>query len=95
MYPGTALREVRDASTALRKFQDLAALLDRRQNMDPLKPSLALLIKLGSMVVHYEEMLSRKGHEFDKHALDTLTRDEEVVEWFATMNKMAMLPLKR
>ena len=62
---------------------------------DPLKPSATLLIKLGSMVVHYEEMLSRKGHDFDKHALDTLTNDEEVREWFSTMNKMAFLPVKR
>ena len=62
---------------------------------DPLKPSATLLIKIGSMVVHYEEMLSRKGHEFDKDALDTLTNDAEVREWFATMNKMAFLPLKR
>lgn len=62
---------------------------------DPLKPSPTLLIKLGSMVVHYEEMLSRKGHEFDKHALDTLVNDEEVKAWFSAMNKMAFLPVKR
>jgi hypothetical protein len=62
---------------------------------DPLKPSPTLLIKLGSMVVHYEEMLSRKGHEFDKHALDTLTNDAEVREWFSSMDKMAFLPRKR
>jgi hypothetical protein len=62
---------------------------------DPLKPSPTLLIKLGSMGVHYEEMLSRKGHEFDKHALDTLTNDAEVREWFSSMDKMAFLPRKR
>jgi hypothetical protein len=61
---------------------------------DPLKPSATLLIKLGSMVVHYEEMLSRKGHEFDKHALDTLYADEEVQAWFAAMTKMAFLPVE-
>ena len=62
---------------------------------DPLKPSATLLIKLGSMVVHYEEMTSPKGHQFDKHALDTLTNDAEVKAWFAEMNKMAFLPVKR
>ena len=62
---------------------------------DPLKPAPALLIKIGSMVVHLEEMLSSKGHEFDKHALDTLTNDPEVREWFAAMTKMAFLPVKR
>ena len=62
---------------------------------DPLKASPTLLIKLGSMVVHYEEMLSKKGHEFDRHALDGLYADDEVKEWFAAMNKMAFLPVKR
>lgn len=62
---------------------------------DPFRPTVTLMIKLGSMVVHYEEMLSRKGHEFDKHALDTLTSDPEVVEWFGAMNKSAYLPVKR
>lgn len=62
---------------------------------DPLKPSASLLIKLGSMVVHLEEMMSSKGHDFDKHALDTLYADEEVKAWFAAMNKMAFLPVKR
>ena len=63
---------------------------------DPLKPSAKLLIKLGSIVVHYEEMLSAKGNiGFDKPAIDTLTNDPEVREWFAAMNKMAFLPVKR
>lgn len=62
---------------------------------DPLKPSASLLIKLGSLVVHYEEMLSNKGHDFDKHAINTLNDDEEVRAWFAAMNKMAFLPVKR
>lgn len=63
--------------------------------LGPLKPSPALLIKLGSMVVHYEEMLSGQGHQFDKRALDTLTNDPEVRAWFADMIKMAFLPVKR
>ncbi len=62
---------------------------------DPLKPTTTLLIKLGSIVVHFEEMTLRKGHAFDKHALDSLLADPEVKEWFAAMNKMAFLPLKR
>ena len=64
--------------------------------MDPLKPSPTLLIKLGSIVVHYEEMISAKGNiEFDKPAIDTLTNAPEVREWFADMTKMAFLPVKR
>lgn len=62
---------------------------------DPLKPSVELLIKLGSVIVHQEEMMSEKGHHFDKHALDTVRNDPEVVEWLAKMTKMAFLPVKR
>ena len=62
---------------------------------DPLNPSASLLVKLGSIIVHFEEMNSSKGHHFDKHALDTLQSDPEVVNWFKQMNKMAMLPVKR
>ena len=42
---------------------------------DPLQPSAALLIKLGSIIVHLEEMHSSKGHHYDKYALQTLTND--------------------
>lgn len=62
---------------------------------DPLKPSVSLLIKLGSVIVHQEEMISSKGHRFDKAALDTVRNDSEVIEWLATMTKMAFLPVKR
>ena len=64
-------------------------------NSDPLNPSVALLIKLGSIIVHQEELLSPGGHTFDQHALDTVRNDPEVVEWLDTMTKMAFLPVKR
>lgn len=63
--------------------------------IDPLKPSMGLLIKLGSVIVHQEELMSAKGHHVDKHALDSVRNDPEVVEWFAQMNKLAVLPVKR
>lgn len=62
---------------------------------DPLKPSITLLIKLGSLVAHYQELTSPKGHEFDKQAIDTLENDPEVIEWLAVMDKLAFLPKKR
>jgi len=62
---------------------------------DPLKPSVALLVKLGSIAVHVEEMMSPKGHQFDRVALQTLLNDAEVVEWRKAMDKMAMLPVMR
>lgn len=63
--------------------------------MDPLKPGPALLVKLGSIAVHTDEMLSPGGHTFDRHALNTLLTDPEVIEWRAAMDKMAMLPVMR
>lgn len=62
---------------------------------DPLKPSASLLCKLGSIIVHCEELISPDGHPFDKHALNTLASDPEVSEWMASMRSMAMLPVKR
>lgn len=61
----------------------------------PLKPSASLLIKLGSIIVHQEEMMSSKGHYFDKAALDNVRNDPEVVEWIKQMNTLAFLPVKR
>ena len=63
--------------------------------MNPLKPEISLLSKLGSIAVHADEMLSPKGHDFDKIALTSLLNDPEVKAWIAAMDKMAMLPKKR
>lgn len=60
-----------------------------------LKPSTSLLCKLGSMAMHFEEGLSKKGHEFDLRAIDELLNDSEVKEWLAQMDKLALLPRKR
>ena len=60
---------------------------------DPLKPSVALLCKLGSAVVHAEELLSPKGHVLDKEALGSLLTDPEVKDWVKAMG--VYLPVKR
>lgn len=62
---------------------------------DVLKPSPQLLIKLGSIIVHYEEFLSKDGHEFDKQTIDAMMKQEDVKEWFDEMSKLALLPAKR
>lgn len=62
---------------------------------DPFTPSATLLIKLGSIIVHFEELITPTGHGYDKVALDSLLSDPEVVEWMEQMNAMAMLPVKR
>lgn len=62
---------------------------------DPLKPSLTLLVKLGSIAVHTDELLSPGGHAFDKQAIQTLLGDPEVTVWIKQMTKAAFLPVKR
>lgn len=62
---------------------------------DPLKPSIRLLVKLGSIAVHVDEYLSPQGHEFDKEALRQLLADQEVSAWIAEMGRQAFLPVKR
>lgn len=62
---------------------------------DTLKPSVSLLVKLGSIVVHAEEYFSLGGHPYDKTALDGLLTDPEVREWRNQMDAMAFLPKKR
>lgn len=60
---------------------------------DPLKPDLTLLCKLGSVLVHTEELLSPKGHVLDKEALNSLLKDPQVKEWVKNMG--VYLPVKR
>lgn len=60
-----------------------------------LTPDTATLCKLGSIVIHTEELLSPHGHHFDKAALDQLMHDEDVVRWLKGMRKLALLPEKR
>jgi hypothetical protein len=63
--------------------------------IDPLKPSLTVLVKLGSIVVHAEEIISPNRHQFDISAMQTLLDDPEIKEWIAAMDKKAFLPRKR
>jgi len=58
-------------------------------------PPAALLAKIGSIVVHADEMLSMDGHEFDRHALQSLLADPEIQAWLKEMGKLAMIPVKR
>lgn len=60
---------------------------------DPLTPSLPLLMKLGSIVVHADEAHSPSGHEFDITAMKQLIGDPEVQTWLRAMS--AFLPVKR
>jgi hypothetical protein len=60
-----------------------------------LAPSPALLVKLGSIIVHADEFTSGDGHEFDLGAMKVLLADPAVKAWIADGTKRALLPLKR
>lgn len=62
---------------------------------NPLKPSPALLCKLGSIIVHYDEFHSPNGNDIDKTAAETALKDAEVQEWLVQMQTLSMVPLKR
>jgi len=67
----------------------------KKTSTDPLKPSIPILCKLGSIFAHVEELLSPKGHAFDKLELQKLLDDPEIKEWLSEMHKMALIPEKR
>jgi hypothetical protein len=54
---------------------------------------LSLLVKLGSIAVHADEMLSPDGREVDKHTLRGLLAEPDVVQWLK--DNAVMLPRKR
>jgi len=60
---------------------------------DHLHPSLSLLAKLGSVLVHVDELLSTKGHNYDRIALTQALVDPEIKQWVKDMGPL--LPLKR
>lgn len=61
----------------------------------PFEPSIQLLVKLGSCIVHADEAMSPGGHHFDRTAFQQLLQDPDVSEWLKSMSAMAMLPRKR
>lgn len=62
---------------------------------EALKPSATLLIKIGSLLVHYQELHGGQGHAFDKNVIDQLEADPDVVDWLETMTRGAFLPVRR
>ena len=66
-----------------------------RQLVDTFAPSVGLLCKLGSIVVHVDESAGEGGHEFDWAAIRSLLVDREVQEWLIGMDAKGLLPKKR
>lgn len=57
--------------------------------------SQTLLLKLGSIAVHAEEMLSPDGREADRRALLGLLADQEVRRFLDAPENQVLLPRKR
>lgn len=55
---------------------------------------ITLQIKLASLIVHVEEMMSPKGHVFDKSAIQALLDDAEVRRFMDGIDPV-FLPVKR
>jgi hypothetical protein len=55
----------------------------------------SLLVKLGSIMVHAEELIGPGGHAFDLSVLKGLLEDPEVLAWREQMDALALLPVKR
>lgn len=64
-----------------------------KSKYDPLTPDLSTLCKLGSIIVHVEEMLSSKGHAFDRIALQSTLNDPDIQTWIKKVG--VYLPVKR
>lgn len=67
----------------------------KKPQPDAFRPSVSVLVKLGSIAVHVDEMLSPDGHSFDRTALEQLLIDPDVKAWLESMDKLAMIPKKR
>jgi hypothetical protein len=63
--------------------------------VNPLKPSPGVVVKLGSIARHVEELCGPQPHVLDQHALKALIADPEVQEWMKAADNMALLPLPR
>jgi len=63
--------------------------------MNVFEPSKTLLVKLGSIAVHTDEMTTGRAHYFDVATINGLLNDPEVTEWLKEMDKLALLPKKR
>jgi hypothetical protein len=56
--------------------------------------SMALAVKLASLVVHAEEAAGPTGHSFDVEAMRSTIADPEVQSWIERFDP-ALLPVKR
>ena len=63
--------------------------------IDTLAPPIAVLAKIGSIIVHLDEGSGNDGHHFDWIALRQLLADRDVQTWLEGMQKLALVPRRR
>lgn len=59
------------------------------------EPSLSLLVKLGSVIIHVQEYLGPDGHPLDRMAFENVAKDPDVKAWLEEGTDLALLPVKR
>lgn len=74
---------------------DLGRLAPETAIVQKIELPVTLRLKLGSLLIHCEEMLSPTGHTFDQHAIRGIVQDPEVVAFRDECAKMGILPVKR
>lgn len=67
-------------------------LLDQRE---PLAPAASLLVKVASILVHFDEFHGPYGHALDFFELTRLLEDPEVLDWLAEMTLRGLAPVQR
>ena len=68
---------------------------DKTSFIDTFAPPIALLVKLGSVIVHVDEYTGGKGHPHDLEAIKSLLGDRDVQAWLASMDAKGFLPIRR
>lgn len=89
-------REREDGDEGFRRPQPRRALEgETGMKNDTMKPSVTVLIKIGSAMIHAEELIETKfkNADFDISAFNAVAQDPEVVAWVKAMGPM--LPRKR
>ncbi len=63
--------------------------------IDVFHPPVALVAKIGSILVHVEEGAGEGGHAYDWTAARSLLADREVQQWIKGLRAHALVPVKR
>jgi len=60
-----------------------------------LHPTISVAVKLASIAVHADELISSNGHSVDVQAIRSLLADEELRAYLEILRPLALLPVMR